>query len=74
MYTNVCVTNVCSDGSIYCQLPSRGQAKLKDIMDKIEAHFISQVKELNSVFLIFVILLGGVLIMRALNVSYVFLS
>uniref|UniRef100_A0A673GYL3 Tudor domain-containing protein 7A-like n=1 Tax=Sinocyclocheilus rhinocerous TaxID=307959 RepID=A0A673GYL3_9TELE len=42
VYTNVCVTNVCSDGSIYCQLPSRGQAKLKDIMDKIEAHFISQ--------------------------------
>lgn len=44
VYTNVCVTNVCSDGSIYCQLPSRGQAKLKDIMDKIEAHFISQVQ------------------------------
>ncbi len=44
VYTNVCVTNVCSDGSIYCQLPSRGQAKLKDIMDKIEAHFTSQVK------------------------------
>nr|XP_055061819.1 tudor domain-containing protein 7A [Misgurnus anguillicaudatus]XP_055061820.1 tudor domain-containing protein 7A [Misgurnus anguillicaudatus]XP_055061821.1 tudor domain-containing protein 7A [Misgurnus anguillicaudatus] len=42
VYTHVCVTNVCSDGSIYCQLPSRGQAKLKDIMDKIEAHFISQ--------------------------------
>uniref|UniRef100_A0A672S242 Tudor domain-containing protein 7A-like n=1 Tax=Sinocyclocheilus grahami TaxID=75366 RepID=A0A672S242_SINGR len=42
VYTNVFVTNVCSDGSIYCQLPSRGQAKLKDIMDKIEAHFISQ--------------------------------
>uniref|UniRef100_A0A673FY39 Tudor domain-containing protein 7A-like n=1 Tax=Sinocyclocheilus rhinocerous TaxID=307959 RepID=A0A673FY39_9TELE len=42
VYTNVCVTNVCFDGSIYCQLPSRGQAKLKDIMDKIEAHFISQ--------------------------------
>ncbi|XP_051558217.1 tudor domain-containing protein 7A-like [Myxocyprinus asiaticus] len=42
VYTNVFVTNVCSDGSIYCQLPSRGQAKLKDIMDKIEAHFLSQ--------------------------------
>ncbi|KAI7810816.1 tudor domain-containing protein 7A [Triplophysa rosa] len=42
VYTNVCVTNVCSDGSIYCQLPSRGRAKLKDIMDKIETHFISQ--------------------------------
>ncbi|TRY85751.1 hypothetical protein DNTS_031927 [Danionella cerebrum] len=42
VYSNVLVTNVCSDGSIYCQLPSRGQAKLKDIMDKIEAHFISQ--------------------------------
>ncbi|XP_051993911.1 tudor domain-containing protein 7A-like [Xyrauchen texanus] len=42
VYTNVCVTNVCFDGSIYCQLPSRGQAKLKDILDKIEAHFSSQ--------------------------------
>lgn len=58
VYTNVCVTNVCSDGSIYCQLPSRGQAKLKDIMDKIEAHFISQVKLINSGF--FRLLLGGV--------------
>ncbi|RXN04874.1 tudor domain-containing 7A-like protein [Labeo rohita] len=48
VYTNVCVTNVCSDGSIYCQLPSRGQAKLKDIMDKIEAHFISQIINLHG--------------------------
>ncbi|XP_036407332.1 tudor domain-containing protein 7B [Megalops cyprinoides] len=42
-YMNVCVSNVCSDGSIYCQLPSRGQAKLKEILEKTEAYFHSQV-------------------------------
>uniref|UniRef100_UPI003AAD656D tudor domain-containing protein 7A-like n=1 Tax=Centroberyx gerrardi TaxID=166262 RepID=UPI003AAD656D len=42
-YQNVCVTNVCSDGIIYCQLPSRGTAKLNMLLDKIEAFFISQV-------------------------------
>ncbi|XP_071390141.1 tudor domain-containing protein 7A [Centroberyx affinis] len=42
-YQDVCVTNVCSDGIIYCQLPSRGTAKLNMLLDKIEAFFISQV-------------------------------
>ncbi|XP_064199976.1 tudor domain-containing protein 7B [Anguilla rostrata] len=42
-YTGVCVTNVCSDGTIYCQLPSRGQAKLNEILKKIDAYFHSQV-------------------------------
>ncbi|KAJ8397839.1 hypothetical protein AAFF_G00435280 [Aldrovandia affinis] len=42
-YTNVCVTNVCSDGTIYCQLPSRGQAKLNEMLEKTEAYFLSQV-------------------------------
>uniref|UniRef100_A0A667WL59 Tudor domain containing 7 a n=1 Tax=Myripristis murdjan TaxID=586833 RepID=A0A667WL59_9TELE len=42
-YQDVCVTNVCSDGLIYCQLPSRGTAKLSKLLDKTEAFFISQV-------------------------------
>ncbi|KAI1887783.1 hypothetical protein AGOR_G00193920 [Albula goreensis] len=42
-YANVSVTNVCSDGTIFCQLPSRGQAKLNDILEKTEAYFHSQV-------------------------------
>eukprot|EP00063_Salmo_salar_P037001 XP_014011836.1 PREDICTED: tudor domain-containing protein 7B-like isoform X1 [Salmo salar] len=42
-YMNVAVRNVCSDGTIYCQLPSRGLAKLTEIMEKAEAYFHSQV-------------------------------
>ncbi|XP_061107724.1 tudor domain-containing protein 7B [Conger conger] len=42
-YARVCVTNVCSDGTIYCQLPSRGQAKLNEMLEKIDAYFHSQV-------------------------------
>ncbi|XP_053474833.1 tudor domain-containing protein 7A [Ictalurus furcatus] len=42
-YSNVCVTNVGSDGSVFCQLPSRGLSKLQGIMDKIESYFLSQV-------------------------------
>ncbi|XP_062865139.1 tudor domain-containing protein 7A isoform X2 [Trichomycterus rosablanca] len=42
-YTNICITKVGSDGSVFCQLPSRGLSKLRDIMDKIELYFISQV-------------------------------
>ncbi|KAJ8371655.1 hypothetical protein AAFF_G00303310 [Aldrovandia affinis] len=42
-YTNVSVTNVCSDGTIFCQLPSAGQTKLSDILEKTEAYFLSQV-------------------------------
>uniref|UniRef100_A0AAR2JE35 Uncharacterized protein n=1 Tax=Pygocentrus nattereri TaxID=42514 RepID=A0AAR2JE35_PYGNA len=42
-YSDVCVTNVCSDGSVYCQLPSRGLAKLRDVMSKIESYLLSQV-------------------------------
>lgn len=44
-YMNVSVTNVCSDGTIFCQLPSRGRVKLNEILDKIEAFFITQVHE-----------------------------
>uniref|UniRef100_A0A7M4F396 Tudor domain-containing protein 7 n=1 Tax=Crocodylus porosus TaxID=8502 RepID=A0A7M4F396_CROPO len=36
LYTNVKVTNVCSDGTIYCQLPSKGLVKLCEILQKLE--------------------------------------
>ncbi|KAJ8007694.1 hypothetical protein DPEC_G00096830 [Dallia pectoralis] len=42
-YMNVAVKSVCSDGTIYCQLPSRGLAKLTEILEKIEVYFLSQV-------------------------------
>ncbi|XP_070293925.1 LOW QUALITY PROTEIN: tudor domain-containing protein 7B-like [Salvelinus sp. IW2-2015] len=42
-YMNVTVRSVCSDGTIYCQLPSRGLAKLTEILEKAEAYFHSQV-------------------------------
>ncbi|XP_077444976.1 tudor domain-containing protein 7B isoform X1 [Stigmatopora argus] len=42
-YMNVTVTSVCSDGSIYCQLPSRGLAKLGEILEDVETCFHSQI-------------------------------
>ncbi|XP_028306396.1 LOW QUALITY PROTEIN: tudor domain-containing protein 7A [Gouania willdenowi] len=42
IYHNVGVTNVCDDGIIHCQLPSRGIARLQKSLDNIEAVFISQ--------------------------------
>uniref|UniRef100_A0A671USQ8 Tudor domain containing 7 b n=1 Tax=Sparus aurata TaxID=8175 RepID=A0A671USQ8_SPAAU len=42
-YMNVTVSSVCSDGTIYCQLPSRGLAKLNEILENIETYFHSQV-------------------------------
>uniref|UniRef100_UPI0037E76609 tudor domain-containing protein 7B n=1 Tax=Semicossyphus pulcher TaxID=241346 RepID=UPI0037E76609 len=42
-YMNVTVSSVCSDGTIYCQLPSRGLAKLNEILEKIDTYFHSQV-------------------------------
>ncbi|KAM9425482.1 tudor domain-containing protein 7B isoform 1-T2 [Pholidichthys leucotaenia] len=42
-YMNVTVSSVCSDGTVYCQLPSKGLAKLNEILEKIEAYFHSQV-------------------------------
>ncbi|XP_063770307.1 tudor domain-containing protein 7 [Pseudophryne corroboree] len=38
-YANVIVTNVCSDGTVYCQLPSKGLTQLKETLQKIENHF-----------------------------------
>ncbi|XP_050970665.1 tudor domain-containing protein 7B isoform X2 [Labeo rohita] len=42
-YMNVNVTSVCSDGTIYCQVPSRGLTKLNEILEKTENYFHSQV-------------------------------
>ncbi|XP_058495612.1 tudor domain-containing protein 7A isoform X2 [Solea solea] len=41
-YQDVCVTNVCADGSICCQLPCRGTARLSKLLKETEAFFISQ--------------------------------
>ncbi|XP_038569830.1 tudor domain-containing protein 7A isoform X1 [Micropterus salmoides] len=41
-YQDVCVTNVCADGIIYCQLPSRGTARLSRLLEGTEGIFISQ--------------------------------
>ncbi|XP_035004438.2 tudor domain-containing protein 7B isoform X2 [Hippoglossus stenolepis] len=42
-YMNVTVSSVCSDGTVYCQLPSRGLAKLNELLENIETYFHSQV-------------------------------
>uniref|UniRef100_A0A452GSQ5 Tudor domain-containing protein 7 n=2 Tax=Gopherus agassizii TaxID=38772 RepID=A0A452GSQ5_9SAUR len=39
LYTNIRVTNVCSDGTLYCQVPSKGLAKLCEILQKLEDYF-----------------------------------
>ncbi|XP_073520666.1 tudor domain-containing protein 7 [Phyllobates terribilis] len=41
-YTNVIVTKVCSDGTLFCQLPSKGLTKLNEMLCKIEAEFNSK--------------------------------
>ncbi|KAG9486616.1 hypothetical protein GDO78_006797 [Eleutherodactylus coqui] len=41
-YTNVIVTNVCSDGTLFCQIPSKGLTKLSKTLQKIEAEFNSK--------------------------------
>ncbi|XP_055086802.1 tudor domain-containing protein 7A isoform X1 [Periophthalmus magnuspinnatus] len=42
-YQDVSVTNVCADGIIYCQLPSRGMARLMKLLEQTEAFFKTQV-------------------------------
>uniref|UniRef100_A0A7N4P9C4 Tudor domain-containing protein 7 n=1 Tax=Sarcophilus harrisii TaxID=9305 RepID=A0A7N4P9C4_SARHA len=39
MYTSVKVTNICSDGTLYCQVPCKGLSKLNDILHKLEDYF-----------------------------------
>ncbi|KAM9363643.1 tudor domain-containing protein 7A [Symphorus nematophorus] len=41
-YQDVCVTNVSSDGIICCQLPSRGTARLRKLLEETEAILTSQ--------------------------------
>ncbi|KAK9539920.1 hypothetical protein VZT92_002404 [Zoarces viviparus] len=41
-YQDVCVTNVCADGIVYCQLPCRGSARLSKLLEETESFFISQ--------------------------------
>ncbi|XP_069818220.1 tudor domain-containing protein 7 [Dendropsophus ebraccatus] len=41
-YTNVTVTNVCSDGTLFCQVPSKGLTKLKETLQKVETEFDSK--------------------------------
>ncbi|KAK5866187.1 hypothetical protein PBY51_020397 [Eleginops maclovinus] len=41
-YQDVYVTNVCADGMIYCQLPSRGTARLNKLLEETETFFLSQ--------------------------------
>ncbi|XP_072010724.1 tudor domain-containing protein 7 [Engystomops pustulosus] len=40
--SNVIVTNVCSDGTLFCQVPSKGLTKLNETLCKIEAEFNSK--------------------------------
>uniref|UniRef100_A0A7N8X5H8 Tudor domain containing 7 b n=1 Tax=Mastacembelus armatus TaxID=205130 RepID=A0A7N8X5H8_9TELE len=42
-YMNVTVSSVCSDGTIYLQLPSKGLVKLHETLENIETYFHSQV-------------------------------
>ncbi|KAK7929331.1 hypothetical protein WMY93_005726 [Mugilogobius chulae] len=42
-YQNVSVTNVSGDGIIYCQVPSRGMARLTKLLEETEAFFKTQV-------------------------------
>ncbi|NXD87398.1 TDRD7 protein, partial [Halcyon senegalensis] len=48
LYTNVRVTSVFSDGSLYCQVPSKGLSRLSEILQKIEDFFVyKQTHEFN---------------------------
>ncbi|NXP06855.1 TDRD7 protein, partial [Thinocorus orbignyianus] len=38
-YTNVRVTSVFSDGSLYCQVPSKGLSRLSEVLQKLEDFF-----------------------------------
>lgn len=44
LYQDVCVSNVCPDGTLYCQLPSPDSLRLAKILEEINASVVSQVK------------------------------
>ncbi|XP_077331413.1 tudor domain-containing protein 7 isoform X3 [Lithobates pipiens] len=41
-YSNIIVTNVCSDGTLFCQIPSKGLTKLYETLQKVESYFDSK--------------------------------
>ncbi|NXS51856.1 TDRD7 protein, partial [Brachypteracias leptosomus] len=48
LYTNVRITSVFSDGSLYCQVPSKGLSRLSEVLQKIEDFFLyKQTTEFN---------------------------
>ncbi|XP_075266861.1 tudor domain-containing protein 7 isoform X2 [Opisthocomus hoazin] len=47
LYTNVRVTSVFSDGSLYCQVPSKGLSRLSEILQKIEDYFHYKISDFN---------------------------
>ncbi|XP_051939463.1 tudor domain-containing protein 7A [Hippocampus zosterae] len=42
IYQGVCVTNICADGIVFCQLPSRGTTRLSKLLEETEAFFFSR--------------------------------
>ncbi|XP_065518902.1 tudor domain-containing protein 7 isoform X2 [Lathamus discolor] len=47
LYTHVRVTSVFSDGSLYCQVPSKGMSRLSEILQKLEDYFRYKTSEFN---------------------------
>ncbi|XP_030325907.1 tudor domain-containing protein 7-like isoform X2 [Strigops habroptila] len=47
LYTHVRVTSVFSDGSLYCQVPSKGMSRLSEILQKLEDYFHYKTSEFN---------------------------
>ncbi|XP_017281104.1 tudor domain-containing protein 7A [Kryptolebias marmoratus] len=41
-HQDVCVSSVCADGTIFCQLPSRGTARLRKLLEEVDAYYMSQ--------------------------------
>lgn len=47
-YEDVRVTNVSPEGILYCQLPSRGAARLRKSLEETEAIFTTQVEKTDT--------------------------
>ncbi|ETE65070.1 Tudor domain-containing protein 7 [Ophiophagus hannah] len=48
LYTDVRVTNVCSDGTLYCQVPSKGLTRLFESLQKLENYFHHRIISVHS--------------------------
>ncbi|KAF6718748.1 Tudor domain-containing protein 7A, partial [Oryzias melastigma] len=46
LYQDVCVSNVCPDGTLYCQLPSPDSLRLAKILEEINASVVSQISRM----------------------------